>query len=172
MGLFLSIELATCWALLSGNSCLSPLDFLLLCLNNYFFFLRVYLFLERGKGKEKERERNINVWLPLTCSPLGTWPATQACALDWESNQRPFGSQVRAQSTELCQPGLIITSPSISFCSFWKPYYLDRGQPGLIFFSFFFFHLYICSSFWTILNVSIEVFFFFCYRVFISQSCF
>ena len=23
----------------------------------------------------------MNVWLPLTCSPLGTWPATQACVL-------------------------------------------------------------------------------------------
>ena len=37
----------------------------------------IYLFLER----EKERERNINVWLPLTCPLLGTWPTTQACAL-------------------------------------------------------------------------------------------
>ena len=41
----------------------------------------IYLFLERGKGREKERERNINVWLPLTWPLLGTWPATQACAL-------------------------------------------------------------------------------------------
>ena len=37
----------------------------------------IYLFLERGKGKEKERERNVNEWLPLICSLLGTWPATQ-----------------------------------------------------------------------------------------------
>ena len=44
-------------------------------------------------GREEERERNINVWLPLTRPLLGTWPATQACALDWESNQQPFGSQ-------------------------------------------------------------------------------
>ena len=36
----------------------------------------IYLFLERGEGKEKERERNINVWLPLMCPLLGTWPAT------------------------------------------------------------------------------------------------
>ena len=43
-----------------------------------------------------ERERNINVWLPLASPLLGTWPATQACALDWESNQRPFGSQAGA----------------------------------------------------------------------------
>ena len=48
----------------------------------YFLFLNfIYLFLERGEGKEKERERNINVWLPLMCPPLGTWPTTQACAL-------------------------------------------------------------------------------------------
>ena len=41
----------------------------------------IYLFLERGEGREKERERNINVWLPLACPLLGTWPVTQACAL-------------------------------------------------------------------------------------------
>ena len=41
----------------------------------------IYLFLERGEGREKERERNINVWLPLTRPLVGTWPATQACAL-------------------------------------------------------------------------------------------
>ena len=36
---------------------------------------------------------------------LGTWPATQACALDWESNQRPFSLQAGTQSTEPHQPG-------------------------------------------------------------------
>ena len=39
----------------------------------------IYLFLDRGR--EKERERNIHVWLPHTRPLLGTWPATQACAL-------------------------------------------------------------------------------------------
>ena len=48
---------------------------------NLFFFNFIYLFLENREGKEKERERNINVWLPLTGPPLGTWPTTQACAL-------------------------------------------------------------------------------------------
>ena len=49
----------------------------------YFYFLKIfiYLFLERGEGREKDRKRNINVWLPLACPLLGTWPATQACAL-------------------------------------------------------------------------------------------
>ena len=49
---------------------------------------------------EGERERNINVWLPLTCSLLGNWTAT-----DWESSQQPFGSQASAQSTEPHQLG-------------------------------------------------------------------
>ena len=40
-------------------------------------------------------------------SLLGTWPATRACALDWESNWQPFGSQAGTQSTEPYQPGLI-----------------------------------------------------------------
>ena len=48
------------------------------------------------------------MWLPLMRPLLGTWPATQACALDWESNQQPFGSQAGAQSTEPHQPGLVV----------------------------------------------------------------
>ena len=47
----------------------------------------IYLFLERGRDGEREGERHINVWLPLAHPQLGTWPATQACALDWESNR-------------------------------------------------------------------------------------
>ena len=43
-------------------------------------YLLIYL-LERGEGKEKERERNINVLLLVACLLLGTWLATQACAL-------------------------------------------------------------------------------------------
>ena len=46
-----------------------------------FFKDFIYLSLDRGEGREKEREKNINVWLPLMHSHLGTWPATQACAL-------------------------------------------------------------------------------------------
>ena len=41
----------------------------------------IYLFLEAEEGREKERERNISAWLPLVCPLLGTWSATQACAL-------------------------------------------------------------------------------------------
>ena len=79
-------------------ACLSRL------LSNIFFKKDFILFLDRGEEREKERERNINVWLPLmhhtgdlACNP-GTCP-------DWESNQRLFGSQARAQSTEPHKPG-------------------------------------------------------------------
>ena len=48
---------------------------------NIFLKYFIYLFLDRGEGREKKRERNINVWLPLVCPQLATWPVTQACAL-------------------------------------------------------------------------------------------
>ena len=43
------------------------------------------------------------------CPLLGTWPATQACALDWELNQWPFDLQASTQSTEPHQPGWKVT---------------------------------------------------------------
>ena len=49
--------------------------------NFHFFKDSIYLFLERGEGREKEGEWNINVWLLVVHPSLGTWPATQACAL-------------------------------------------------------------------------------------------
>ena len=75
---------------------------------SFFLSLTFYLFTFRAEGREKERERNISVWLPLAHPIPATWPATQACALDWESNWRPFGSQAGAQSVEPHQPGLFL----------------------------------------------------------------
>ena len=57
------------------------------------------------EGREEGRG-NIGKWLPLTCPQLGTRITTQACALDWEWNRRPFGSQANTQSTEPHQPRL------------------------------------------------------------------
>ena len=48
------------------------------------------------------------MWLPLTHPLLGTWPATQACAPDWELNWQPFDSQASTQSIESHQPGLYV----------------------------------------------------------------
>ena len=58
----------------------------------FFFFNKdfIYLFLDRGEGREKERERNISVWLPLVHPLLGTWPATQACALTGNRTCNPL----------------------------------------------------------------------------------
>ena len=38
-------------------------------------------------------------------APTGDLAHNPGMCPDWESNQRPFGFQVRAQSTELYQPG-------------------------------------------------------------------
>ena len=51
----------------------------------YFFKDFIYLFLGRGEGKEKERERNINVWLLLTCLPIGDLAHNPGMFPDWES---------------------------------------------------------------------------------------
>ena len=72
---------------------------------NFFFKDFIYLLLERGREGEREGEKHQCVVASCTLL-LRTWPATQACALDWELNQRPFGSQAGTQSTEPHQPGL------------------------------------------------------------------
>ena len=58
-----------------------------------FFFLKIlfyfFIFREGGREGEKERERNISVWLPLAYPLLGTWLATQACALTWNRTGDP-----------------------------------------------------------------------------------
>ena len=57
----------------------------------FFFFSKIlFIYLEGGEGKEKNREKNINVWLPLTCPLLRTWPTTQACALTGNQTGNPF----------------------------------------------------------------------------------
>ena len=53
-----------------------------------FYFIYLFIF--------RERERNINVWLPRVHPPLGTWPATQACAL----------TESRTGDPLVCRPAL------------------------------------------------------------------
>ena len=73
----------------------------------YFFFLKIlflHVLIERGRvGKRKGKKHQCVV--ASRVPPVGIWPVTQACALDWESNLRSFGSQVSTQSTEPHQPG-------------------------------------------------------------------
>ena len=70
-------------------------------------------------------ERNINVWLPLTWPPLGTWPATQACAMIGNRTATLWFT-AHAQSTELHCPGLdsLFKKKKILFIS------IQRGREG------------------------------------------
>ena len=73
--------------------------------SNIFFFLLKILWIYFGEGKGG-REGEKHQCLVASHTPLlGTWLTTQACALDWELNWGPFGSQVGPQSTEPHQPG-------------------------------------------------------------------
>ena len=68
------------------------------------FFLRVYLFLDRGEGREKEREKHqcvVASGVPLT----GDLARNPGMCPDWELNQQPLGLQAGAQSTEPHQLG-------------------------------------------------------------------
>ena len=89
----------------SSTFCLSFPVFLFL----FFFKIYIYLFLDRGEGREKERERSISVWLLLTHSLLGTWPATQTCVLTGNQTSDPL----------VCRPvlnPLSHSSQGLSFC--------------------------------------------------------
>ena len=61
---------------------------------DFFFFLRCCVFIFKERGKEKEGEKNINVWLPLARPLLGTWPATQVCALTGNQTGNPLVSRL------------------------------------------------------------------------------
>ena len=74
---------------------------------SFLFLKRFYLFYLLEKVGERERERN-NVWLPLAHPALGAWPATQAYALDWESNQRPFDLQGGTLPLSYTSQGFIV----------------------------------------------------------------
>ena len=49
----------------------------------FFFFFKILFIYFRQSRREKEKERNINVWFPLECPLLGTWPGPQARHMPW-----------------------------------------------------------------------------------------
>ena len=59
----------------------------------FFFKIFIYLLLERGDGREKDRERNIKCVVASPVLPTGDLACNPSTCPDWESNQRPFGSQ-------------------------------------------------------------------------------
>ena len=70
----------------------------------FFLFHFVYLFLERGREGERKEEKHQCV-VASHAPPTGDPAHSSGMYPDWESNQRPFGSQAGIQSTEPHQPG-------------------------------------------------------------------
>ena len=68
-----------------------------------FFLKIIYLFLDRGEKGEREEEKHQYV-VACHVPPTGDVACNPGLCPDWELNQRPFGSQVGTQSTELHQP--------------------------------------------------------------------
>ena len=102
----------------------------------------IYLFiLERGEGREKDRERNINVWLPLECPALGTWPATQACALtgNWTGDPLVYRPAVNPLSYSSQGTNIHFNDTKI----LQSPTYLYYEQCSLIFYILLFLFLHI-----------------------------
>ena len=72
------------------------------------FFKSIYLFIFREGNGWTERERNINVWLPLMCPLLGTWPATQACAPTGNGTSNPLVHRLALNPRSHTSQGIII----------------------------------------------------------------
>ena len=62
----------------------------------------ICLFLEKG-ARERVGEKHQRV-VASCVPPSGDLACNPGMCLDWESNQRPFGSQASTQSTEPHQP--------------------------------------------------------------------
>ena len=67
----------------------------------------IYLFIFRGREREGERVGEKHQCVVAShVPPIGDVACNPGMCPDWESNQRPFGLQVSAQSTEPHWPGL------------------------------------------------------------------
>ena len=77
----------------------------------------------RGEGREKEREGIINVWLSLVRPLVGTWLATQACALTGNQSGDPL----------VCRPALSPVS------------HTSQSIEGILFYDFVFVSLCVVS---------------------------
>ena len=108
------------------------------------YFLKIlFIYFER-KGKE-ERERN-NVWLPLVCLLLGTWPTTQACALIGNRTSDPLLHSLVLNPLRHTSQGLIhiLTEITLFLYTVWGTDILttlcclihDHDRPLLIFSSY------------------------------------
>ena len=75
----------------------------------FIFFNFIYLFIFRERGREGEREGEKHQCVVASRAlPTGGLAHNPGMCPDWESNQRPFGSQAGTQPTEPHQPGKIL----------------------------------------------------------------
>ena len=74
---------------------------------NFTHFIHLFIFREKGREREREGENHQCVVASHTL-PTGDLACNPGMCPDWESNQRPFGSQASTQSTEPHQPGRYI----------------------------------------------------------------
>ena len=81
-----------------------PLNCSLIIFLGFFKVLFIY-FLTEGKGGRKGEKHQCVVASHVP--PSGDLTHNPGTCPDWESNQRPFGSQAGTQSTEPHQPGLL-----------------------------------------------------------------
>ena len=71
-----------------------------------FFKKRFYLFIFGERGREGEREEDKHQCVVAShVPPTGGLAHNPGMCPDWESNQRPFGSQACTLSSEPQQPG-------------------------------------------------------------------
>ena len=74
-------------------------------LSSFIFFWRFYLFIFRERRREGERDGEKHQCVVVSHTPpTGDLTHNPGMCPDQESNQRPFGSQAYAQSTEPHQP--------------------------------------------------------------------
>ena len=82
----------------------------------YFYFKKCYLllvfkdfylFIFRERGREGGREGEKHQCVVASQAHYGNLACNPGVCPDWESNQRPFGSQASTQFTEPHQPGHI-----------------------------------------------------------------
>ena len=105
------------------------------CLNLFhiffFFYDFIYLVFREGKGGRKRGRETLLCGCLSHIPYWGTWPTTQACTLDWESNQQPFGSQASSQSTEPHQPEPTYFIPNNFVCPHLWAHFLSHFDLGL-----------------------------------------
>ena len=74
--------------------------------SQFTHLLKNILFLFRERGREGEREGERNQCVVASCAPpLGTWPATQECALTGSRTGDPLVCRLALNPLEPHQPG-------------------------------------------------------------------